>query len=91
MISTKVCTHSHKVYIPQVALCLQNAQHQAHEVLHNSVAEGKDDSKSYYATVADAVTSAGTAIGQLSSQMFGGTEVRRLIWIASVILLNGSV
>lgn len=73
---TKVCERSK----PDIDLitCLQDAQHRVHEVLHNSAADDKEENKSYYATVADAVTSAGTAIGQLSSQVFGGTEVRRL-------------
>ena len=66
------------VQVINVIPCLQNAQHRVHEVLHSSAADGKEESKSYYATVADAVTSAGTAIGQLSSQVFGGTEVRLL-------------
>lgn len=54
---------------------LQNAQHQVHEVLHNSGGGSTEETKSYYATVADAVTSAGTAIGQLSNQVFGGGDV----------------
>lgn len=59
-------------------VCLQTAQHQVHEVLSHPEADMGEDTKSYYATVADAVTSAGTAIGQLSNQVFGGSQVRRL-------------
>lgn len=76
---TKVCGHG-KPFINLITR-LQDAQHRVHEVLHNSAADGKEESKSYYATVADAVTSAGTAIGQLSSQVFGGTEVRKLFLV----------
>lgn len=72
---TKICEHTKPV--KNFKTYLQDAQHRVHEVLHNSAADGKEESKSYYATVADAVTSAGTAIGHLSSQVFGGPEVRR--------------
>ena len=61
-----------------VVVFLQTAQHHVHEVLNHSQADGEEENKSYYSTVADAVTSAGTAIGQLSNQVFGGSEVRRL-------------
>ena len=54
---------------------MQNAQHQVHEVLHNSSTGGTEESKSYYSTVADAVSSARSAIGQLGNQVFGGSEV----------------
>lgn len=35
-----------------------------------------DDSRGAFSAIADAVASAGTAIGQLSSQILGGGEVR---------------
>lgn len=72
-------------------VCLQTAQHQVHEVLSHSEADTGEETKSYYATVADAVTSAGTAIGQLSNQVFGGSQVRRLASITFKVCVENTV
>ena len=46
------------------------------QALHGSSITESDDSRSAFSTIADAVASAGNAIGQLSSQILGGGEVR---------------
>ena len=46
------------------------------QALHSSSMTDPDDSRGAFSAIADAVASAGTAIGQLSSQILGGGEVR---------------
>ena len=46
------------------------------QALHGSSITESDDSRGAFSTIADAVASAGNAIGQLSSQILGGGEVR---------------
>ena len=46
------------------------------QALHGSSMTESNDSRGAFSTIADAVASAGNAIGQLSSQMLGGGEVR---------------
>ena len=45
------------------------------QALHSSSMSDPDDSRGAFSAIADAVASAGTAIGQLSSQILGGGEV----------------
>ena len=56
----------------------QSAKESVLRALHSSSSGCPEDSKSAFATIADAVTSAGNAIGQLSSQVLGGGQVRFL-------------
>ena len=46
------------------------------QALHGSSLTESDDNRGAFSTIADAVASAGNAIGQLSSQILGGGEVR---------------
>lgn len=62
------CPHRH-------ALCLQDAKGRVQQVLTGSGSGTDEEAKGAFTTVAEAVMSAGTAIGQFSSQMLGGGEV----------------
>ena len=57
------------------ALCLQDAKRRVQQVLTGSGSCTDEEAKGAFTTVAEAVMSAGTAIGQFSSQMLGGGEV----------------
>ncbi len=55
---------------------LQSAKERVQQALHGSSMTETDESRGAFSTIADAVASAGNAIGQLSSQILGGGEVR---------------
>ena len=57
---------------------MQSARERSQQAMHSSATGRPEDSKGAFSTIADAVTSAGNAIGQLSSQILGGGEVRSL-------------
>ena len=59
---------SHRFY-------LQEAKRRVEQVLTGSGSGTDEEAKGAFTTVAEAVMSAGTAIGQFSSQMLGGGEV----------------
>ena len=55
---------------------MQDAKHRVQQVLTGSGSATDEETKGAFTTVAEAVMSAGNAIGQFSSQMLGGGEVR---------------
>ena len=54
---------------------VQSSKERVQHALNSSSASQHEDGKGAFSTIADAVASAGTAIGQLSSQILGGGEV----------------
>ncbi|DBA82618.1 hypothetical protein WJX77_011919 [Trebouxia sp. C0004] len=55
---------------------IESARERVQQALHGSSMTESDDSRGAFSTIADAVASAGNAIGQLSSQILGGGEIQ---------------